>query len=115
MQLTGLYWGHKLLRKVEYPHAEILGPEASVDEIKALIKKCGQVFIKPIFKGGVGKKGKSGLIGRASDIAAALKEKERLYFIEHKTGNNTAKADGVTFEGGVPAKHEGFFSISERP
>jgi len=113
MQLTGLLWGSKLLKRVEFQYAEVLGPEASVDEIKDLIKRKGQVFIKPIFKGGVGKKGKSGLIGRASDIAAALKEKERLYFIEHKTGNNTAKADGVTFEGGVPAKHEVYFSISE--
>lgn len=113
MQLTGLYWGHKLLKRVEYPHAEVLGPEASVDEIKDLIKKCGQVFIKPIFKGGVGKKGKSGLIGRAKDIGTALKEKERLYFIEHTFGNNTVKADGVTFEGGVPAEHEVYFSITD--
>jgi succinyl-CoA synthetase beta subunit len=113
MQLTGLYWGHKLLRKVEYPHAEVLGPEASVDQIKDLIKRCGQVFIKPIFKGGVGKKGKSGLIGRAKDLPTALKEKERLYFIEHTFGNSTAKADGVTFEGGVPAEHEVYFSITD--
>ena len=113
MQLTGLYWGHKLLRKVEYPHAEILGPEASVDQIKDLIKRCGQVFIKPIFKGGVGKKGKSGLIGRAKDLPHALAEKERLYFIEHKFGNSSAKADGVTFEGGVPAEHEVYFSITD--
>ena len=113
MQLTGLYWGHKLLRKVEYPHAEILGPEASVDQIKDLIKRCGQVFIKPIFKGGVGKKGKSGLIGRAKDLTHALEEKERLYFIEHKFGNSSAKADGVTFEGGVPAEHEVYFSITD--
>ncbi len=113
MQLTGLYQGHKLLKRVEYPHAEVLGPEASVDEIKDLIKKCGQVFIKPIFKGGVGKKGKSGLIGRAKDIGTALKEKERLYFIEHTFGNSSAKADGVTFEGGVPAEHEVYFSITD--
>ena len=113
MQLTGLYWGHKLLRKVEYPHAEVLGPEASVDQIKDLIKRCGQVFIKPIFKGGVGKKGKSGLIGRAKDLTHALEEKERLYFIEHKFGNSSAKADGVTFEGGVPAEHEVYFSITD--
>lgn len=113
MQLTGLYWGHKLLRKVEYPHAEVLGPEASVDQIKDLIKRCGQVFIKPIFKGGVGKKGKSGLIGRAKDLSTALKEKERLYFIEHTFGNSSAKADGVTFEGGVPAEHEVYFSITD--
>lgn len=113
MQLTGLYWGHKLLKRVEYPHAEVLGPEASVDEIKDLIRKCGQVFIKPIFKGGVGKKGKAGLIGRAKDIATALKEKERLYFIEHTFGTNSVKADGVTFEGGVPAEHEVYFSITD--
>ena len=113
MQLTGLYWGHKLLKRVEYPHAEVLGPEASVDEIKDLIRKCGQVFIKPIFKGGVGKKGKSGLIGKAKDIGTALKEKERLYFIEHAFGNSSAKADGVTFEGGVPAEHEVYFSITD--
>ncbi|MBI5234369.1 MAG: carboxylate--amine ligase [Deltaproteobacteria bacterium] len=111
MQLTGLLWGGKLLKRVEFPCAEVLGPEASVDEIKDLIKKWGQVFIKPIFKGGVGKKGKSGLIGRAKDIAVALKEKERLYFVEHQSGNSSAKADGVTFEGGVTAEHEVYFSI----
>jgi len=113
MQLTGLLWGQKLLKRVEYPCSEVLGPEASVDDIKGLIKKHGQIFIKPIFKGGVGKKGKSGLIGRASDITTALKEKERLYFVEHQHGNTTSKADGVTFEGGVPADHEVYFSISD--
>ncbi len=113
MQLTGLLWGQKLLKRVEFPSAEVLGPEASVDEIKDLIKRCGQVFIKPIFKGGVGKKGKAGLIGRAKDIGTALKEKERLYFIEHTFGNSVAKADGVTFEGGVPADQEVYFSISD--
>ncbi|MBI5561480.1 MAG: carboxylate--amine ligase [Deltaproteobacteria bacterium] len=113
MQLTGLLWGGKLLRRVEFPSAEVLGPEASVDEIKTLIKKCAQVFIKPVFKGGVGKKGKAGLIGRAKDIGTALKEKERLYFIEHSFGNSVAKADGVTFEGGVPAEHEVYFSIAD--
>jgi len=113
MQLTGLLWGAKLLDRVEFPHSEILGPEASPDEIKALLEKCGSVFIKPIFKGGVGKKGKSGLIGRASDIGHALSEKERLYFVEHVHGTTCAKADGVTFEGAVPAKHEVYFSISD--
>lgn len=113
MQLTGLLWGAKLLRRVDFPSAEVLGPEASVDEIKDLIKRKGQVFIKPIFKGGVGKKGKSGLIGRASDIAKALEEKERLYFAKHTHGNTVSKADGVTFEGGVPAEHEIYFSIAD--
>lgn len=113
MQLTGLLWGSKLLKRVEFPCAEVLGPEASVDDIKGLIKRCGQVFIKPIFKGGVGKKGKSGLIGRTSEITKALEEKERLYFAKHVFGNTVAKADGVTFEGGVPASHEIYFAISD--
>ncbi len=113
MQITGLLWGKKLLDRVEFPSSKVLGPEASVDEIKALIKECGQVFIKPIFKGGVGKKGKSGLIGRVDNIADALSEKERLYFAEHTVGNIVSKADGVTFEGGIPAEHEVYFSLGD--
>ena len=60
-----------------------------------------RVVVTPI-EGGVGKKGKAGLLGRASDLKTALKEKERLYFVEHRHGNQTAKANGVTFEGAVP-------------
>ena len=44
----------------------------------------------------------SGLIGRATDLRGALAEKERLYFAEHRHGNATAKANGVTFEGAAP-------------
>ncbi len=71
------------------------------------------IFVKPVFKGGVGKKGKSGLIGRASDLKTALKEKERLYFVEHRIGTTVAKANRVTFEGAVPAEHEIYFSIAD--
>ncbi|MCP4393691.1 MAG: carboxylate--amine ligase [Alphaproteobacteria bacterium] len=113
MQITGMLYGSKLLKLVDYPAAEILGPDASNDEIKNLINKCGRVFIKPLFKGGVGKKGKSGLMGIAADLEAALVEKERLYFCEHKHGNTSAKANGVSFEGGVPAEHEIYFAISD--
>jgi succinyl-CoA synthetase beta subunit len=91
----------------------VLGPSASEEEIKALIDRHGSVFIKPVFKGGVGKKGKAGLLGRASDLKTALKEKERLYFVEHRHGNQTAKANGVTFEGAVPAEYEVYFSITD--
>ena len=59
MQITGMLWGRKLLALVEFPHSEVRGPELSVDDIKDMIKRHGQVFIKPVFKGGVGKKGKS--------------------------------------------------------
>ncbi len=113
MQLTGLLWGSKLLDYVSFPCSEVLGPETSVDKLKDLISRKGQIFIKPIFKGGVGKKGKLGLIGRAKDIDTALKEKERLYFIDYQYKNQTVKADGVTFEGGVPAEQEIYFSITE--
>lgn len=113
MQLTGMLWGRKLLDLVEYPHSDVRGPELTSDEIKEMIKKHGNVFIKPVFRGGVGKKGKSGLIGRVDNIADALKEKERLYFAEHKDGETVIKSEGVTYEGGVPATHEVYFSISE--
>jgi succinyl-CoA synthetase beta subunit len=113
MNVTGMLYGAKLLKLVDFPHSRVLGPEASEKEIMDLLAACGEVFIKPVFRGGVGKKGKSGLIGRAKDLKTALKEKERLYFAEHRHGNATAKAQGVTFEGAVPAEHEVYFSITD--
>ena len=113
MQVTGMLYGAKLLQFVGFPASEVLGPSASEEEIKALIDRHGSVFVKPVFKGGVGKKGKAGLLGRAKDLKTALKEKERLYFVEHRHGNLYAKANGVTFEGAVPAEHEVYFSITD--
>ncbi|HUN92356.1 MAG TPA: ATP citrate lyase citrate-binding domain-containing protein [Burkholderiaceae bacterium] len=113
MQVTGMLYGSKMLRFVGFPTPEVLGPSASEEEIRELIDRCGTIFIKPVFKGGVGKKGKAGLVGRANDLRTALKEKERLYFVEHRVGNTTAKANGVTFEAGIPAEHEVYFSITD--
>src|SRR5438132_4993858 len=113
MQVTGMLYGAKLLQFAGFPAAEVLGSDASEEEIKALIERHGSVFVKPVFKGGVGKKGKAGLLGRAKDLKTALKEKERLYFVEHRHGNQVAKANGVTYEGAVPAEHDGYFSISD--
>jgi succinyl-CoA synthetase beta subunit len=113
MQITGMLHGAPLLKLVDFPAAEVLGPDAPEDAIQDLIRRHGQVFVKPVFRGGVGKKGKSGLIGRATDLAGALAQKERLYFAEHRHGNAVAKANGVTFEGGVPAEHEVYFSITD--
>ena len=75
MQVTGMLYGSKLLQFVGFPTSEVLGPSASEEEIKALIDRYGSVFIKPVFKGGVGKKGKAGLLGRAKDLKTALKER----------------------------------------
>lgn len=113
MQITGMLYGSRLLEFAGFPTAEVLGPDASEEEIKALIERHGSVFVKPVFKGGIGKKGKAGLLGRAKDLKTALAEKERLYFVEHRVGHTVAKANGVTFEGAVPADHEVYFSITD--
>jgi succinyl-CoA synthetase beta subunit len=113
MQITGMLHGARLLEFAGFPTTEVLGPAASEEEIKAMLDKVGLIFIKPVFKGGIGKKGKAGLLGRAKDLQTALAEKERLYFAEHQVGHVKAKANGVTFEAGVPAKHEVYFSISD--
>jgi len=113
MNITGMLYGAKLLKLVDFPTSQVLGSEASEHEIQQLIAKCGEVFVKPIFRGGVGKKGKAGLLGRAKDLKTALKEKERLYFVEHRHGNAIAKSQGVTFEGAVPAEHEVYVSIAD--
>src|SRR5437764_15303519 len=106
MQVTGMLYGSKLLEFAGFPASEVLGPDASEEQIKAMIERHGSVFIKPVFKGGIGKKGKAGLLGRARDLNTALREKERLYFVEHRLGNTVAKANGVTFEAAVPADQE---------
>jgi succinyl-CoA synthetase beta subunit len=113
MQITGMLHGSRLLEFVGFPATEVLGPAASEEEIKAMLDRHGMLFVKPVFKGGIGKKGKAGLLGRATDLKTALAEKERLYFAEHQHGNVRAKANGVTFEAGVPARHEVYFSITD--
>jgi hypothetical protein len=42
-----------LLRHVNFPCAEVLDPWATGAEIKALIERCGSVFVKPVFRGDV--------------------------------------------------------------
>jgi len=113
MQITGMLWGAKLLEHVDYPTSEVLGPDASGEQVKDLIDRYGRVLIKPVFKGGIGKKGKAGLIGQATDLATAMREKERLFFVEHQFGNTRAKAEGVTFESAIPAEHEIYVSIAD--
>ncbi|MBF0183797.1 MAG: carboxylate--amine ligase [Magnetococcales bacterium] len=113
MQITGMKWGAKLLKYVDFPTAEVLGAEAQPEEIQALIDKYGGVLVKPVFKGGIGKKGKAGLVGKATDVRTALKEKERLYFAEHRHGNSVAKSEGVTYESFIKADYEVYVSITD--
>ena len=113
MEVTGMLYGTKLLEFAGYPTAEVLGPDASEEDIKALIEKPRVGVSKTRLQRRVGKKGKASLIDRASDLKTALKEKERLYFVEHRVGNTVAKANGVTLEGAVPAEHEVCFPIAD--
>ncbi|PDT81966.1 ATP citrate lyase citrate-binding domain-containing protein [Sinorhizobium sp. BJ1] len=113
MQLNGMLYGSRLLGYVDFPVSEVLGPDAGEDAIQDLIARHGLIFVKPVFRGGVGKKGKAGLIGKARTLKEALAEKERLYFAEHRHDNAYAKANGVTFEAGVPAEHEVYFAITD--
>ncbi|TIU73428.1 MAG: carboxylate--amine ligase [Mesorhizobium sp.] len=113
MHLNGMLYGSRLLGHVDFPASEVHGPDAGEDAIQDLIARHGLIFVKPVFRGGVGKKGKAGLIGKARDLKTALAEKERLYFAEHRHGNAFAKANGVTFEAGIPAEHEVYFAITD--
>src|SRR5437899_868863 len=106
MEITGMLHGAPLLQFFGFPATEVLGPAASEAEVMDLIERHGEIFIKPVFKGGIGKKGKAGLLGRARDLNSALAQKERLYFVEHHVAELHAKANGVTFEAAVPARHE---------
>ena len=71
MQITGMLYGARLLQLAGFPTPEVLGPDATEEQIKALIERHREVFIKPVFRGGVGKKGKAGLVGRARDLKTA--------------------------------------------
>ncbi len=113
MQITGMKWGAKLLKYVDFPTAEVLQAEATPEEIQALIDKYGGCLVKPVFKGGIGKKGKAGLLGIAKDVRTALKEKERLYFAEHTHGNQSSKSEGVTYESFINAEAEVYFSLTD--
>ena len=57
MNITGMLYGSQLLKIAGFPTPDILGPDASEEQIKAMLEAHGEVFIKPVFMGGVGKKG----------------------------------------------------------
>ena len=56
MQVTGMLTGARLLAHVGFPTSEILGPDATEDQIQGLIDRHGLIFIKPLFRGGVGRR-----------------------------------------------------------
>jgi succinyl-CoA synthetase beta subunit len=112
MQLSGLRFGSRLLSLVDFPVAEALGVEATDDELQAFLDKYRKAVVKPVFHGGVGKKGKAGLVRIVDSLPAALAAKRELYFATHRYGSKTITADGVTFEAFIPSEIEAYFSIN---
>lgn len=111
MQLTGLLYGKPLLELAQFPTPELLSSGCEDGDIANLIKAHGSVFVKPFFRGAVGKKGAAGLVTRVSSLREALAEKERLYFAEHVFRGQKVKSNGVTYEANVPADYEIYVSI----
>ena len=114
MQLTGMRWGRQLLELVDFPVANVLNEDASLEEISKLIasspaKKC---VVKPVFLGGVGKKGKAGLVRICDNVYEAQQAKHDLFFAKHVAGNHEVQANGVTFEEFVPSDSEIYINIS---
>ncbi len=111
MQLSGLRFGSRLLSLVDFPFAESLGPNATNDEIQAFLDRYHKLVVKPVFHGGVGKKGKAGLVRIVDNLQDALAARKELYFATHRYGARTVTANGVTFEAFIPSEMEMYFSI----
>lgn len=113
MQITGMKYGHQLLKLVDFPVAETLRASASLDEVSGLIERHGgKCVVKPVFLGGIGKKGKAGLVRIVSNPYEAMVAKRDLYFAVHEQGNRQVQANGVTFEGFIPSDIEVYVNIS---
>jgi len=111
MQLSGLRFGSRLLSLVDFPFAETLGSNATNEEIQAFLDRHGKAVVKPVFYGGVGKKGKAGLVRVCENLSDALAAKKELYFATHRYGTRTVTANGVAFEAFIPSEVEVYFSI----
>jgi succinyl-CoA synthetase beta subunit len=113
MQISGLRYGSRLMELVEFPAAKSILGSSTKEDIQQMIDDYGKVVVKPYFSGGVGKKGKAGLVKIAKSVEEALEAKEQLYFATHTYGNKTVKANGVTFEEFVESDLELYFSITD--
>lgn len=112
MRLTGMKYGVPILKLAEFPIPDILESDATVDEIENLINKRGKCVVKPVFYGGVGKKGKAGLVKIVDNTADALSAKKQLYFAEHTFHGERIQANGVTYEEFIPSSYEIYFNFS---
>jgi len=112
MRITGMRYGAPILKLAGFPVPEVLNSNATFEEIEKLLDKRGKVVVKPIFYGGVGKKGKAGLIKIVSSVNEAMDAKRELYFAKHTFHNENVVANGVTFEEFIPSDYEVYFNLN---
>jgi len=113
MELAGLKYGKRVLDLVEFPVAQVLTEEALMSDVTDLIAAHGgRCVVKPCFTGGIGKKGKAGLIRIVKNAHEAMEAKKELFFVKHRVGDITVQSNGVTFEGFVASEAELYVSIS---
>lgn len=106
-------YGRRILEMADFPAAPTLTGAATMEEVGKLIEAHGgKCVVKPVFMGGVGKKGKAGLVRIAKSVYEAMEAKKDLYFAKHTTHNHTVQANGVTFEGFIPSEAEIYVSIT---
>ena len=113
MQVTGMLYGAKMLQFVGFPTAEVLGPsrERRGDQgahrpLRLSVHQAGvQGWRRQEGQGGTARAGE-GPEDRTEGKGAALLRRAPPW-------QPVAKANGVTFEGGVPAEHEVYFSITD--
>ena len=75
MQITGMKYGSPVLQLANFPIPQILTSGATMDAVENLIGKRGKCVVKPVFYGGVGKKGKAGLVRIVSSAIDAGEKK----------------------------------------
>ncbi len=112
MQVTGMRYGKQILDLADFPTPKVLFENATLEELDKMMKEQGKCVVKPIFYGGVGKKGKAGLVQIANSATDAFSAKRKLYFAQHFFHNRLIQANGVTFEEFIPSSYEIYFNLS---
>ncbi len=112
MKLTGMKFGAPILKLADFPVPAVLEADTHYENIEQLLAKRGKVVVKPVFNGGIGKKGKAGLVKIVTSVEEALDAKRTLYFATHTFNNERIQANGVTFEEFIPSKYEIYFNLN---
>lgn len=101
----------RLLNFIGTPAPEVLGAGAS--DLRSPLARHGSVFVKPVFKGGVGKKARPASSGSPAILACGACRQGAPVLRTHEVDGVISKANGVTFEAAVPAQPELYFSITD--